>query len=436
MDQRQDEDPHGSNVGERNDLSSTLRMASNAIRHNFGTTTNALPADDTTASADAQPSLVHASPKQTPPAKARRQESPETRSALLPWPPNPISLRPPLPQTSSAATASADANGSLSQPRDALPPSKSTVEVREYHVEEDSSGSSSDHEIVQEVRHRTKRAGNVINRVHLHKQKRTKSAPIKSLRTKTSTSSNALASASADPQYREIFRGDVAAYSRFTAEQGGTQSDPSQWDQQVADLISQVRVLQLEKGQLQEVIQNREQGFHQAAQQFRQQAVNVADQYQASAAQENAVAVARAAAAEQRADRIGDGLVQVREQARIQKLQHEEERKEQEIRTQQLAHEANAHVQNIAQQAQERVQQIGQEHQSIVQRVRQEVESEMEARITAMVQNANQLQADVAAERQKNALLTAQVAEEESWCERIIQERDQCYEEAKEAQKA
>ena len=399
MDQRQDEDPLGSNVGERNDLSSTLRMASNAIRNNFVTSTNALPADDATASADAQPSLVYASPKQTPPAKARRQESPETKSALLPWPPNPISLRPPLPQTSSAATASADANGSLSQPRDALPPSKSTVEVREYHVEEDSSGSSSDHEIVQQVRHRTKGAGNVINRVHLHKQKRTKSAPIKSLRTRTSTSSNALASASADPQYREILRGDVAAYSRFTAEHDGTQGDPNPWDQQVADLISQVRVLQFEKGQLKEVIQNREQGFHQAAQQFRQQAVNVADQYQASAAQENAVAVARAAAAEQRADRFGDGLVQIREQARIQKLQHEEERKEQEIRTQQLAHEANAHVQNIAQQAQERVQQIGQEHQSIVQRVRQEVESEMEARLKAMVQNANQLQAEVAAER-------------------------------------
>ena len=129
MDQRQDEDPQGRNVGE----SSTFRMASSAIRNNFVTSTNALPADDATASADAQPSLVNASPKQTPPAKARRQESPETKPALLPWPPNPISLRPTLPQTSSAATASADANvdGSLTQPRDALPPSKSTVEVRE-----------------------------------------------------------------------------------------------------------------------------------------------------------------------------------------------------------------------------------------------------------------------------------------------------------------
>ena len=60
----------------------------------------------------------------------------------------------------------------------------------------------------------------------------------------------------------------------------------------------------------------------------------------------------------------------------------------------------------------------------------------MEARITAMVQTANQLQAEVAAERQKNATLTATVAEEEWWCERLIGERDQCSEEARAAQRA
>ena len=274
--------------------------------YNFGTATNALSADDATASADAQPSQVQASPKQSPPAKTKRKEYPETTSALLPWPPNPISLRPPLPQTSSAATASADANvdGSLTQPRDALPPSKSTVEVREYQVEEDSSGSSSSHAIVQEVHHETKRAGKVINRIHL--QKRTSSAPTKSLRgTRTSTSSHALASAYAQPVLQEVFRGDVTAYHRHAAEHNGPQGDPSPWDQQMSDLIYQVQILQFEKEQLQEVIRQREQGVQKTAQQCPQQATAVADQFKATA-------------------HPRDHLAQVRDQVRLQSPQHEQ----------------------------------------------------------------------------------------------------------------
>ena len=104
-----------------------------------------------------------------------------------------------------------------------------------------------------------------------------------------------------DPATLVTTTADQLAQSLHAAQQAQVSEERRFWEGQMTQMIARLQAVELENREMREAYSQREVGFQQTAQQYRQEATMVADQFQAAAASANAQATARADTAERRA---------------------------------------------------------------------------------------------------------------------------------------